>query len=327
MIKNIFLFCSLFISTNALAEIKLLDMASYDWDLMGDKFEFSADICSCDLSDSGESAVGFKVTIVEPIGSTSSYNEAWKVPALGIRLGNPRLKSGTSRASGNNRRYTRFISFPILSALNIMGDYICFEPFSTMTLLNHSEVNPIALNDFMSSKWQMTRGLHSNLIYLNPIGTLAALLDCVQVTLGNVNDSLKFSAGCSGLLGSGSNFGTFKSNDPVMLHHNLSAMTLDYMHATYMIKKTTNASMEFSPDSKIYNTQCGAKPFGSIIKSQYYLQLISPTVWSGVRLGDFPTKHANFKITPQSGDDIVSIVWITKDMCAGAMKCVSSFGK
>lgn len=308
------------------ADAPLLDLSKYDWSLMANKTEFSLDICSCDMKDGAKNPAGMKATIVEPIGAISSYNESWKMPSLGISLKGPGKKQGSSRDEGLNRRYVRYIAFPILSTLNVVQDYVCFEPLSTMTLLNQSEINPIALNDYVAATFQVSRGPHNNLPYLNMVGAIAGLADCAATTFNYPLNSLKFNAGCAGLLGPGSNYGSGKATDPIMEHHALAAVVLDYMHATFQLKKTSNASFTFSPDSKIYNTECESKPFGSIIKDQYWLQLASPATWDAVRIGDFPTKHAEFKMTPKSSDDVVTIVWIKKDICAGAMKCTSSYG-
>ncbi len=304
----------------------ILDIGKYDWSIMANKTEFTLDICSCDLDDGAQNPAGMKATIVEPIGAISSYNEPWKIPSLGVSLKGPSKKQGSSRDDGHNRRYVRYVAFPILSTLNVVQEYVCFEPMSVMSLLYQSEVNPIALNDYVATDFQVSRGLHNNLPYLNPVGAIAGLADCAATTFGEPMNSLKFNAGCAGLLGPGSNYGNGKSSDPIMEHHALAAVILDNMHATYQLKKTSNATFTFSPDNKIYNTMCEAKPFASIIKDQYWLQLIHPTAWDAVRIGDYATKHAEFKMKPNTEDDIVTIVWIKKDICAGAMKCTSSYG-
>lgn len=57
--------------------------------------------------------------------------------------------------------------------------------------------------------------------------------------------------------------------------------------------------------------------FPLAIKSQYYLQLVYPTVWDATVIGKFRGTWAEFKNTPNNDDNVMTWGWVIKDTCVG----------
>ena len=75
-----------------------------------------------DIFEDGKGA-GFKISIVEPIGIIETTNTPWNIVALGTKFAKSvGRKQGNSRDDGHNKRYTHFVAFPVMAALNFVQD-------------------------------------------------------------------------------------------------------------------------------------------------------------------------------------------------------------
>lgn len=296
-----------------------------DWTFMGDKTRFSLDLCKCDIVDGGKGA-GFKVTIAEPIAMLDNTNTPWNVVALGAKFDDSlSRKQNKSRNNGQNRRLSHFIAFPVMSILNFVQDYVCFERLSFTSFMYWSEIIPTQLNDIMAIYAQVAKGPLSKIWYNNPLGMLACVTDCAAVTFNKTINSLHWCAGCAGITGNNTAYGQGKDPDPIMQIHANALSVLDDLHYAGSLSKVSNATFAWNPTSVIPNTMCKPAYFPMAIKSQYYVQLAYPTVWDAVPIGKFAMSHANFKNKPNSEDDVSAWIWVVKDSCAGGAGCKSMF--
>ncbi|WP_418181230.1 TraU family protein (plasmid) [Aliarcobacter lanthieri] len=294
-----------------------------DWEFFADKTKFSLDLCACDIFEDGKGA-GFKLSVAEPIGVIETTNTPWNIVALQTKFQKSvARKQGKSRENGDNKRYTHFVAFPIMAALNFMQDYICFERVSFLSFLYWSEIVPTANNDILALFTELARGPISKAWYNNPFGMLACSVDCAATTFHEPLNSLHWCAGCAGVTGNNTGFGAGKDPDPLMNAHVQALSAIDQMHLIGSLSKVSNARIEFSPVAAIPNTMCGPKYFPLGLKTQYYLQLIYPTIWDATTIGKFAPMHALFKNKPNAEDDVAMWLWSIKDTCAGGAKCKS----
>ncbi len=129
MIKKFIL--SILISSSSLFAAPMFEfIKNVDWEFFADNTKFTLDLCQCDIFEDGKGA-GFKISIVEPIGIIETTNTPWNIVALGTKFEKSvGRKQGNSRDDGHNKRYTHFVAFPVMAALNFVQDYICFERVS-----------------------------------------------------------------------------------------------------------------------------------------------------------------------------------------------------
>ncbi len=297
---------------------------SVDWTFMGDKTEFSLDLCSCTVNKI--LAAGFKAKIAEPIGLIESTNTPWNVVSLGMKFGKKgSLKKGNSNNDSNNRRYAHFIAFAPLGMLNFVQDYVCFERLSSASFLYWSEIIPTQTNDIFALFVQGSKGPFSKIWFNNPLAGLACVADCAAATFDYSINSLHWCAGCSGVTGNNTAYGGGKSSNPIVQAHAQGLGMIDDLHFAGALSKISNGIFAYSPTKMVSDSRCSAKYFPLAIKTQYRMQLAYPSVWSPTIIGKNPALWAEFKNTPTSGDDNSFWLWTIKDTCVGASKCVSMF--
>lgn len=317
----IFLFTSTILSAAPIFEF----IKNVDWEFMGDKTRFSLDLCNCDITNDGKGS-GFKVKIVEPIGIIETTNTPWNIVSLEQKFQKSvARKQGKSRADGGNKRYTHFIAFPVMGVLNFMQDYICFERVSFLSFMYWTEIIPTQNNDVVALYTQLAKGPLSKAWYNNPFGILACTVDCGATTFNEPLNSLHWCAGCAGVTGNNTAFGNGRDSDPIMESHVNALIAIDELHEIGALSKVSNASVEYSPIPVIPNSMCKPQYFPLGLKTQYYLQLIYPSIWDAQTIGKFAPTHALFKNKPNTEDDVAMWLWSVKETCAGGAKCKSMF--
>lgn len=328
MIKKILLLILIAINSSYAQNAPLLNfIKTVDWSFMGDKTTFSLDLCNCDITDGGNGA-GLRATIAEPIGIIEFTNTPWNVVAIDKKFDKSiDRKQGSSRNGSNNRRYGHFIAFAPLGSLNFIQDTVCFERFTSLSFLYWSEIIPTQTNDIMALFSQGSKGPFSKLWYNNPVGAMACLTDCAATLFDNTINSLHWCAGCAGTTGNNTAYGSGRSEDPIMAAHAQALGILDDLHYSGLLSLVSNATFTYSPVSKVPTATCGAKYLGLAPKSQYELNLASPSVWDATRIGKASFAWSTFKNTPESEDDVSFWVWTIKDTCIGGSKCTSMFTK
>lgn len=313
----------LFIYNTAFAAPLFTFISDIDWEFFADKTVFSLDLCECEILNDGKGA-GFKMSIVEPIGIVETTNTPWNIVALGTKFEKSvGRKQGNSRADGQNKRYTHFVAFPVMAALNLIQDYVCYERVSFTSFLYWSEIIPTQNNDLLALYTQLSKGPISKAWYNNPIGVMACSVDCAATTFNEPLNSLHWCAGCAGATGNNTGFGGAKDQDPIMNGHVQALIAIDDLHSIGSLSKVSNAKIEFSPVAAVPSSMCKPRYFPLGLKSQYYLQLTYPTVWDASTIGKFAPLHAQFKNKPSSEDDVAFWLWSAKDTCAGGAKCKS----
>ncbi|MFX4240183.1 TraU family protein [Aliarcobacter butzleri] len=322
MIKKLFI--GMVLSINTAFSAPLFEFISnLDWEYFADGTVFSLDLCECEILEDGRGA-GFKMSIVEPIGIIETTNTPWNIVALNIKFEKSvGRKQGNSRSNGENRRYTHFVAFPVMAALNLVQDYICFERVSFTSFLYWSEIIPTQNNDILALFTQLSKGPVSKAWYNNPFGVMACSVDCAATTFNEPLNSLHWCAGCAGTTGNNTGFGGGKDPDPLMSAHVQALIAIDDLHTTGALSKVSDAKIEFSPVAAVPNSLCKPRYFPLGIKTQYNLQLAYPNVWDSVSIGKFAPTHALFKNKPSSEDDIAMWLWAKRDTCAGGAKCKS----
>lgn len=332
--KKIILLLSLLVSFVYSGDDKpLLNfIKTVDWEFMGDKTEFTLDLCKCDLGAEGATA-GLRARLAEPVFATETTNDPWNIVGLGVRLDKtPGRKRGVSRNSTDGtedgvRRYLHTIAFAPLGVLNFVQDSVCFERSSGASFLYWSEIIPTQTNDIVALFTQASKGPISKIWYNNMLGFMACSVDCSATLFDKTINSLHWCAGCLGVTGNNTSYGSGKQNDPITSHHVFTLSALDDLHYAGIMAKVSNANFTFSPVSTIANSMCEPQYFPLAIKSQYYLQLAYPTVWDATVIGKFRGSWAEFKNTPNNDDNVMTWGWVIKDTCVGGAKCKSFFTK
>jgi conjugal transfer pilus assembly protein TraU len=314
----------------AYADMPLMNfMETVDWEFMGDKTEFTLDLCKCEFEYAIES--GLRAKLAEPVGAIETTNTPWNIVGLGMKLDKSlKRKQGDSRGDdeGEYRRYTHSIAFAPLGILNFVQDAVCFERLTSASFLYWTEIIPSQTNDVVALFTQGSKGPFSKIWYANPIGTLACSIDCAATTFYESSNTLHWCAGCAGVTGNNTAYGAGKDTDPITSHHVYALSAIDDLHYAGLFSNLQrNASFMYSPVTKILNSMCEPTYMPMAIKTQYRLNLAYPTVWDATRIGDFRAKWAEFKNKPHSEDDVMTWLWTIKDTCVGASKCKSFFSK
>lgn len=323
--KNTIFIFLFFLTTSSYAAPLYDFIKNVDWEFLGDKTRLSVDLCECSILDDGKGS-GFKATIAEPIGIIETTNTPWNIVALDTKFQKSvARKQGNSRSNGQNKRYTHFVAFPVMAALNFVQDYFCFERLSFTSFLYWSEIIPTQNNDILALYTELGKGPISKAWYNNPLGVIACSVDCAAASFNEPLNSLHWCAGCAGTTGNNTGFGGGKDPDPIMETHVNALTAIDELHLIGALSKVSNSVFEYSPVPLIPNSMCKPQYFPTAIKTQYYLQMIYPTVWDTVRIGQFSPTHALFKNKPDSEDDVAMWLWSVKDTCAGGAKCKSMF--
>jgi conjugal transfer pilus assembly protein TraU len=323
---------SLMLTTSLCADMPMMNfMETVDWEFMGDKTEFTLDLCQCD-NGGGDIGAGLRARLAEPVGTIETTNTPWNIVGLGMKVDeSPGRKEGNSRGQdeGEYRRYTHSIAFAPLGVLNFVQDAVCFERMSGASFLYWSEIIPTQTNDVIAVFTQASKGPLSKIWYNNPVGVMACTIDCAQTTFSESNNTLHWCAGCAGVTGNNTAYGAGKEDDPITSHHVFALSAIDDLHyAGVFSNLQRSASFPYSPVSKVANSMCEPTYMPLAIKTQYRLNLGGmPTTWDATRIGDFRAKWAEFKNRPNTHDDVMTWLWTLKDTCVGASKCKSFFTK
>ena len=299
-------------------------MKTIDWSYMGDKTEFTLDLCKCSDDDEGVAKAGLRARLAEPIAMTEYTNTPWNIVAINKKFDEGmNRKQGSSRGSQKNRRYAHVLSFPVMAALNFVQDAVCFERVSVLSFAYFSEIIPTQTNDLMALFAQGSKGPFSKIWYNNPIAGLMCSVDCGASLFNKSINSLHWCAGCAGATANNTAYGSSRSNDPIMGAHAHALTVLDDLHFSAIYAKVSNATFTYSPVKKIPNSVCKPTYFAVAPKTQYALNLASPTVWDATIIGKAAFTWTSFKNKLTSADDIAFWVWTIKDTCVGASKCKS----
>lgn len=318
-----------FIFTSANAEKEVYHFyENLDWSFFFDKLEFKFDVCQCDLEDMGELAAGFKMQMVEPIGFIETTNTPWHFVGLGIKMDKSfRRKQGTSRdtSTGINFRHAHFIIFPPLGwSIGLVQDYVCFERGNIFNMAYLSEVIPSYNNDVVALAEEAVKPV-SKIWFANPVAEMACAVDCSSSSIGKPINSLYWCNGCRGSVGAGDT-GWSDSSNPYEEAETVAYGVLNRMHAYGGMLKTKESFFSYNPaGTSLKSTYCKARYFPVIIKDQYYLQLAKrDESWDAEPFGKIRF-HYDFKSTVADEDANFFWLWRERDMCAGAMKCRSTF--
>lgn len=327
--KKVLFFALISLSILKAENVMLNFIETIDWEYMADNTKFTTNLCSCDYKESnGGNGVGLKAQIAEPIGLIETTNTPWNVVSMGQKFDKSLTrKQGNSRKNGNNRRYTHFISFAPMGALNFVQDAVCFERLTSTNFLYWSEIIPTQTSDTMAIFAQSSKGPLGKIWYNNPIGAAACIVDCAASTYNQPINHLHWCAGCNGITGNNTAYGNGKAVDPITAHHAYALSAIDDLHYAGGLAKISNSSFSFSASTKIPNSMCSPKYFPLAIKTQYALQLAYPTTGRAQPIGKFRTFWAEFKNKTSSEDDVSTWLWVKKDFCVGATKCKSIFTK
>lgn len=318
-----------FIFTNVYARREVYNFyENLDWSFFFDKLKFKFDVCHCSLKNTGAFAAGFKMEMVEPIGFIETSNTPWDFVGLGLKMDKSFLrKQGMSRdtENGMNFRFAHFVIFPPLGwSIGLVQDYICFERGTIFNLAYLSEVIPSYNNDVIALAEESIKPA-SKIWFANPVAELACGADCAASSLGYPMNSLYWCDGCRGSVGAGDT-GWSASSNPYEEAEKVAFGVLNRMHFYGGMLKTKESFFAYNPaGSNLKSTLCQARYFPLIIKDQYYLQLAKgDKSWDAEPFGKIRF-HYDFKSTPTDEDSNFFWLWRVKDMCAGAMKCRSTF--
>ena len=320
------LFIFTFILTSSLNAAIWDFMKEVDWEYMGDKTEFSLDVCSCEYDDI--ISAGFKLKFAEPIGAIEFTNTPWNVVSIEKKFDKSLTrKQGSSRNEGDNRRYAHFIAMAPFGLLNFVQDYICFERFSSLSFLYWGEIIPTQTNDVMALFVQASKGPFSKIWYNNPVGMLAGIPECISSLFNQQSNSLHWVAGCAGVTGNNTAYGNGRASSPLMSAHAHALAVIDDLHFGGLLGVVSTPTFLYSPVAKVPNGTCNAGYLPIAPKTQYAMNLAQPSTWSATILGKPSFTWANFKNKPMSGDDAYFWLWSNKTTCMGATKCQSMFTK
>jgi conjugal transfer pilus assembly protein TraU len=299
-----------------------------DWQFFFDKLKFKFELCSCDIEDTGELAAGFKMRMVEPIGFLETSNTPWDFVGLGMKEDKSFLrKQGVSRDtdSAGNFKHAHFIIFPPLGwTIGLVQDYICFERGNIFNLAYLSEVIPSYNNDIIGLMEESAKPI-SKIWFANPVAELACSADCVTSSLGYPSNSLYWCDGCRGSV-TASDTGFARTGRPYEDAESIIFRVLNRMHLYGGMLKTKESFFAYNPaGSNLKSTLCKARYFPVIIKDQYYIQMAKKDKsWDAEPFGKIRF-HYDFKSTVKDEDSNFFWLWRERDMCAGAMKCRSTF--
>lgn len=214
--------------------------------------------------------------------------------------------------------------YPLMSALNfINNDTFCYDR-GGFDLGSMSEIKPWRSSDYLSllTPANMLKSFFDNIVSELAVGAL----DCPSTTIfDNPINSFYFGAACAGTLGTNTNFSPGK--EPMMEAHRLVSLEIEESSlglSTLWLPKTSNASFMFAPDGvTLTDSMCSeTMPFVQV-KSQYWAQMVYPTIGKPVRIGTFGPIWEFFKTPMASGDNMVFALYRERDFCMLAYKCKS----
>jgi len=297
-----------------------------DWNGFFDKMEGSFDICSCEIEDTDQFPVGFKLRYVEPIMGISASNIPWHLVGLDIKMDNSMLrKQGTSRGDQKDHfmfKYVNAVIFPILGwTIGVAQDYMCFERGTFLNMVYFGEIDPMYNSDVLGLMGSTALPL-SRVWFSNPIAEIAATLDCAQTTLtGRPLNALYYANGCRGgayAADTGyTRMGMNIENSETLLFRMISKM-----HSYGGLVKTADVGFDQNPiGSNIQSARCKYRYFPTIVKEQYFAQLPYNDMQPLGKMGF----HYDFKSKPNDEDAVFFWLWRMRDICIGATQCRSTF--
>ncbi|MDD3465639.1 MAG: TraU family protein [Campylobacterales bacterium] len=295
----------------------------FAWDFVWDHTTASADICYC--MDNQPNVAGFKASLVEPIALIDVTPRRFNFPSWGFDLGkdSPTEKVGNARGKGAFR-HTHTTRYPLMSGLNFINmDTFCYD-IGSFDLGSLSEIKPWRNSDYLSllTPANMVKAFFDNVVAELAVGAI----DCPSTSvLDKPVNSLYYGAACAGTVGSNTNF--TPGRNPMMEAHKLVALEIEENSvglSTVWFPKTSNASFLFAPENvTLADSMCKeTMPFVQV-KSQYWAQLVYPTIGEPVRVGTFGPAWEFFRTPMYAADNMVFAIYRQRDFCMLAYKCKS----
>lgn len=265
-------------------------------------------VCSCPGG-----VVGIPIAFWEPTRLIDVTRTPYKLVGLGgIQIGKNIKKGGGVFGMGSSENqgvyHVHYYQFPILSLLEIFGDFLCVEDFP-LDIGYLSELDPFWMND----KWTSILAPETAL-FGSPIAQLACIPDCLLSTFGKPKNKLFWCAGCQGNLYPLTGFIGHHSG-PIRSSSLLVHRILAKLHKLGMLK--TFPSDEY----------CCPKPSRFIKKASYKTQLAYPIPQTKPPcnpLGKSTLKWGAFKSYPYKGEDFTYVIWTKKHCCLDPVKMSSS---
>lgn len=297
-----------------------------DWSGYFDKTELDFDICSCEIEDTKQYPIGFKMRYVEPIMAINLSNTPWNLVGMGLKMDKSMFrKQGTSRGSGKDHfmfKYVNSIIFPVLGwTIGMAQDYVCFERGTFLNMAYFSEADPTYNSDVLGFLASAANPL-SRVWFSNVIAETACAIDCTMSTItGKPANSLYFCNGCNGSAYA-ADTGYTRMGLNVVNSETILFRMLAKMHTYGGMLQTSDTSFSQNPtNSDIRSSRCEPKYFPTIIKQQYFVQLPNNDMQPTGKM----RFHYDFKSKPNDEDDVFFWLWRMRDICVGATKCRSTF--
>ncbi|CCB87829.1 TraU family protein [Simkania negevensis] len=264
--------------------------------------------CSC-----AGGIVGLPLAFWEPTRLIDVTRTPYKLVGLGgIQIGENLKKGGgvfgSSPSENQSFYHVHYYQFPLLSLLEIFGDFLCVEDFP-LDIGYLSELDPFWMND----KWTSILAPET-VLFGTPPAQLACIPDCLVSTFGKPNDKLFWCGGCQGNLYPLTGFIGHHSG-PIRSSSLLVHRILAKLHKLGVLKT-------FSKDE-----YCCPKRSRFIKKAAYKTQLAYPvaqTKGSCNPLGKSTLKWGAFKSYPYKGEDFTYVIWTKKHCCLDPVKMSSS---
>lgn len=299
-----------------------------DWSGFFDKMKGEFDICSCEIENVNQNAVGVKLRYVEPIMGLSLSNTPWNIVGMGMKMDNSiKRKQGTSRGDSDEDnsfmfKYINAVIFPILGwTIGAAQDYMCFERGTFLNMAYFSEIDPSYNSDVLGLA-VATASPASRVWFANPIAEAACLIDCtIATSLNRPINSLYFCNGCNGSIYA-ANTGYNRMGLNIVNSEMIAMRMLSQMHTYGGMLKTADVSFTQNPfGTNIRSARCKPRFFPGIVKEQYLLQLPNNDMQP---LGRIRFQY-DFKTKPTDEDNVFFWLWRMRDICVGATKCRSTF--
>jgi conjugal transfer pilus assembly protein TraU len=265
-------------------------------------------VCSCPGG-----VVGIPLAFWEPTRLIDVTRTPYKLVGLGgIQVGKNSKKGGGVFGMGSSENqgfyHVHYYQFPILSLLEVFGDFLCVEDFP-LDIGYLSELDPFWMNDQWTSILAPETALFGS-----PVAQLACIPDCLTSTFGKPKDQLFWCAGCQGNLYPltgfiGHHSGLIRSSS--LLVHRILAK----LHKLGLLKT-------FPKDD-----YCCPKPSRFIKKAAYKTQLAYPVAQTESPcnpLGKSTLRWGAFKSYPYKGEDFTYVIWTKKHCCLDPIKMSES---
>ncbi len=299
-----------------------------DWSGFFDKMEAEFDICSCQIEDTTQYPIGFKMRYVEPIMGLSISSTPWHIVGMDLKLDKSMLrKQGTSRGDSDADDHFMFkhinsVIFPILGwTIGVAQDYICFERGTFLNMAYFSEVDPLYNSDVLGLLGASATPL-SRIWFSNPIAEVACAIDCTYTSItGRPINSLYYCNGCNGSAYA-ADTGYARAGMNIVNSETIAFRYISKAHGYAGLLKTADVPFTQNPTGgHIRSARCEPRYFPGIIKEQYFVQLPNNDMQP---LGKVRF-HYDFKSKPNDEDAVFFWLWRMRDICVGATQCRSTF--